>query len=201
MTNPDLVSEEKLLRLIRKKDPAAELLGKKPSSGPNLPAVFIADPLTWGIRGFFLLALCLAVVLAQKIYNYRDNIRDHDAVLAAPIDKTAPTAAAQNGTTFAPPAAEPVPDSGRDIFVAAWEQPAAAASPSPDAAAVFDIAKKYKLIGIILDKTPIAMIQDLQVNKTMTISKGATVADMTLEEINENFIVFRRQDQRIELRR
>ncbi|MBF0532548.1 MAG: hypothetical protein HQL23_05550 [Candidatus Omnitrophica bacterium] len=84
----------------------------------------------------------------------------------------------------------------RDIFTAASEQKKEDQAPAQPKPA---LSTRYRLGGIILDKNPTAIIEDLQSHQTIILSIGQKLGDAELKNIQENRAVFRDGDQDVEL--
>ena len=62
-----------------------------------------------------------------------------------------------------------------------------------------DWVKDLKLVGILLDGEPKAVIEDLKKNETLFLSPGQSLGNAVLQEIQEGKVVFVYQGQRVEL--
>ncbi len=92
----------------------------------------------------------------------------------------------------------------RDIFNIAQPKGAtpsenpAEAEPLP-AAAAQDWLKDLKLVGILLDKEPKAVIEDAVKNETVFLSHGQELRSAVLQDIQEDKVIFIYQGHRLEL--
>ena len=93
----------------------------------------------------------------------------------------------------------------RDIFNISQPKDATASSenqpevePLP-AAAAQDWLKDLKLVGILLDKEPKAVIEDSLKNETVFLSHGQELRSAVLQEIQEGKVIFAYQGHRLEL--
>ena len=58
---------------------------------------------------------------------------------------------------------------------------------------------KIKLIGILLDKDSKAIVEDLQGHQTHFLSRGDSIGAVLLEEIREDKVIFRYQNEQFEM--
>lgn len=58
---------------------------------------------------------------------------------------------------------------------------------------------RIKLIGILVDKDPKAIVEDLQDNQTHFLSPGDSIGAVLLEEIREDKVIFMYQSERFEM--
>ncbi len=89
----------------------------------------------------------------------------------------------------------------RDIFNLA---PPAASVPAVQVSVeqkqqAVEFVRNLKLVGIVLDKTPLAIIENLQTQDTIFLNKGGKLGDAVLEDIQEDKIVMKYKGQRIEI--
>ena len=61
------------------------------------------------------------------------------------------------------------------------------------------LENKIKLIGILVDKDSKAIVEDLQDNQTHFLSRGDTVCSVLLEEIRDDRVIFRYNNERFEM--
>jgi hypothetical protein len=224
MKEDSLTSEEKLLRLIRKKDKSSEapplaLPEDHPAVSPDLPDAANGEPrpgreaqgpekqmdvLALSIR---VLAVTACVILILVLNKY--------ALL-----RTKPPAAPE--TSFQAQITEdisslsgkgeesPVPAietrsfesykqtmAGRDVFQAPWEKPVQAASASGASAA--ELSKQLKLVGILMDKDPKAIVEDLGTQQTFFVSPGERIGNAIVEEIREDKVILIFGQEKVEL--
>ena len=71
--------------------------------------------------------------------------------------------------------------------------------PQASFATTQDWIKNLKLVGILMDREPQAVIEDLQKNETVFLSHGQQLDEAVLEEIQEGKVIFLYQGHRIEL--
>jgi len=87
--------------------------------------------------------------------------------------------------------------SQRDIFQAPWEKEKEKILGQVEA--VLDISRKTKLVGVLLDDDPTAIIEDTDKHKTLFMSIGDKIDGAILEEINEGKVIFLQNNNRIEI--
>lgn len=62
-----------------------------------------------------------------------------------------------------------------------------------------DLRASYRLVGILLDKDPRAVVEDLKTQETLFLSKGQKIGDITVEDIADGKVVFISNGQHYEL--
>ncbi|MCR4337897.1 MAG: hypothetical protein NUV91_08860 [Candidatus Omnitrophica bacterium] len=67
------------------------------------------------------------------------------------------------------------------------------------ASALSDIKTKYRLVGIILDTHPQAILEDLQKNKTVFLSRGDKIENLILQEVEEGKIILNDDNRSVEI--
>ncbi|MBU0469602.1 MAG: hypothetical protein KKD07_01365 [Candidatus Omnitrophica bacterium] len=87
--------------------------------------------------------------------------------------------------------------SQRNIFQASWEKETAGVVKQVEE--VLDIRRKIRLVGVLLDSNPTAIIEDIDKHKTLFMSIGDTLDGAVLEEIQEGKAIFLQDNDRIEI--
>jgi len=87
----------------------------------------------------------------------------------------------------------------RDIFNTSFEKPKTDGKPGLTVLPAMDPTKNLRLVGVVLAEEPQAIIEDLDARETLFLSKGDTVKEMVVDDIQESKIVLRYQSQRFEL--
>lgn len=217
----DITSEEKLLHLIRKKmDTGGSDVKGAAASSIAARRSFVVDRRKGGERrkprwevvdflnGAFRVFVGVAVVLSGYIgYNFF-IFKDRDVV--EPLE-----AAQENGTggvTDDLTLSEGEPFSAyaeifqeRDIFggVSMKGRPQVTAGPSETVPSAVDVAQEFKqnfkLVGIVLDQDPKAVIEDLKNQQTLFLSRGEKIGEGELTDIQAGKIVLQIRGQTIEL--
>ena len=85
----------------------------------------------------------------------------------------------------------------RDLFKASLEEKKN--SQAQSGAYLSELTKDLKLVGILLDQHPQAMIKDLKTNQTMFLNQGQQIDGATVADILEGKVILNYQDQRVEL--
>ena len=85
----------------------------------------------------------------------------------------------------------------RDLFKASLEEKKD--SQDQNVVNLSQIIKDLKLVGILLDQRPQAMIKDLKTNQTMFLNQGQQIDGVTVAEILEGKVILNYQDQKTEL--
>ncbi len=62
-----------------------------------------------------------------------------------------------------------------------------------------EFVQNLRLVGIVLDQTPEAIIEDLQTNETLFLHKGDQIREGVIEEIQESKVVFNYYGQHVEI--
>ena len=83
----------------------------------------------------------------------------------------------------------------RDLFRSLKEEDA---SEEALTKAAPDFTKTIKLVGIVLDQNPQAVLKDLETNQTLFLHPGQQIQGATLSEISEGKVILTYQDQKIE---
>lgn len=200
--------EERLLKLIRKKDahPAKEAAGKQGSSKAAAGkgrGVFLESQKAFRFLNKFLVAACLGL-LAYVGYELvfvkpqgATASRDFDTTAIDPVVKEAPfeqIAFAQTKpyTYYTAPIEE------RDIF----ESPFSTTKKIEEVkltSSIPELTKNLRLVGIVLDSNSEAVIEDLESKQTFFLHQGDGIRGSIIDEIQESKVILRYQDQRVEL--
>jgi len=216
MKEDSLTSEEKLLRLIRKKDKSSGAASppfqeNQTVVSPDLPEETQGsgnqmDVLALSIRVLAVTACIILVFVLNKYVLLRTKPPAGQAL-------SSPTQAAEDISLSAgakeewelPVAAIEVRpfDSykpameGRDIFQAPWEQPAQdiPASGVPGT----ELVKQLKLVGILLDKDPKAIVEDLGTQQTFFVSPGERIGNAIVQEILQDKVILIFGQEKVEL--
>ena len=69
---------------------------------------------------------------------------------------------------------------------------------NPNPQPIEGLDKKIKLVGIVVDKEPQAIVEDLKERQTVFVSPGDRIGDAVVLEVNEDKVIFLYHDQRIE---
>ena len=185
-------SEEKLLNLIRKKKVIAP--AQKKSDAAKRAEIF--NFLEIGNRLLIILSVCLLTVITIKFYleNKKQPISSALINISSGFEtediSPKETSSVQEGKYQ-----EIIKD--RDIFVASWEVKKEDTSLSNGAKPA--LMEQYKLIGIILDKSPTAIIEDATTKQATFLLKGEKIGEATLLDIQENKVIFQYGNQQFEL--
>jgi len=226
MKEDSLTSEEKLLRLIRKKDKSSEapplaLPEDHPAISPDLPDAANGEPrpgreaqgpekrmdvLALSIRVLAVTACIILVFVLNKYVLLRTKPPAGQAL-------SSPTQAAEDISLSAgakeewelPVAAievrpfysyKPAMES-RDIFQAPWEQPAQDIPASSVSST--ELVKQLKLVGILLDKDPKAIVEDLGTQQTFFVSPGERIGNAIVQEILQDKVILIFGQEKVEL--
>ena len=194
MKEDSLTSEEKLLRLIRKRTnfPKRRLLDH-PVISPGLPDAANGEPrpgreaqepekqmdvLALSIRVLAVTACVILIFVLNKYAFLRTKP-------PAALEPSFQTQIAENifpprgrGEESPVPAIETRPFEsykqtmeGRDVFQAPWEKPVQTVPASGASAA--ELSKQLKLVGILMDKDPKAIVEDLGTQQTFLFHRAS----------------------------
>lgn len=207
MKEHDLTSEEKLLRLIRQKNhqgasavsPQASDTAAVSMTAQTPPSKKAVDPLKFVTRVLAGLSAGLAVFILVKY----GTAKPQEIKIASVVPEAAeplPAAAAgeeASDLTVRPFAPYQQAMEGRDIFQAPWEKPLKEMPAAGDAAAEW--SKQLKLVGILLDEEPKAIVEDLRTQQTFFLSPGEQIGNAVVEEIREDKVILRFAQEKVEL--
>ncbi len=215
MKEDSLTSEEKLLRLIRKKDKATEassksFQGNQATVSPDPPEEAQKsgkpmDVLALSIRVLAVTACIILIFLLNKYALLRTKPPEGQAV-------SPPMYADENISPSVKEEEEGVPVAaievrpfdiykpameGRDIFQSPWEKPAREVS-TPNVSAA-ELAKQLKLVGILLDKDPKAIVEDIGTHQTFFVSPGEQIGNAVVGEIRSDKVILIFGQEKVEL--
>ena len=201
-----MTAEEKLLKLIRKKDQPKTKAQENSKTDIKAPA---GDPkkLNLEIKGldtvvFFnqfliLVLIILAGYLAVKFFS-----ADKEQKINIISEKKTPTASKEQAAAVRPEIKSfsyfETKIGSRNIFFNPWEKQQQGTEPSADAGV--DLGRQIKLVGIVLDKDPKAIIEDLKGNQTLFLSPGGSINNAVLKEIRGDKVIFLYNNQEVELK-
>lgn len=155
--------------------------------------------LFWGrVLSLLVVGGCsLYIIFALKHNNDRE----------IPVFQEKPLAAAPEQPEFLQDSAKPMSYyqemiARRDIFSFnpnPAAPPIATAGPVVAAAQIPPLFANLKLVGIVLDENPQAIVKDPQTNKTFFLYPGGNFNEAVVKEIREGKVVFEYQGQIVEL--
>lgn len=214
MKEDSLTSEEKLLRLIRKKDKSSEALSlalpeDHPAISPDLPDEARGpekqmDVLALSIRVLAVTACVILIFVLNKYALLRTKLpvalEPFHEIQAGEGFKSSPASPGE----LSVPVLEVRPFesykqtmAGRDVFQAPWEKPVQAVPASGVSAA--ELSKQLKLVGILMDKDPKAIVEDLGTQQTFFVSPGERIGNAVVEEIREDKVILIFGQEKVEL--
>jgi len=204
-----LTSEEKLLKHIRKKDRISQNKSEQVSHPKGLSSskkiqLSTVNEKKTGLKWLKIVNQLLIVgvigLVAFNIYRFlesdqgalpkslitqfKNNQKEADIDLASdeqkPFDSYKSAFEQQN------------------IFQMPWEKPKKKVKEEVPKAAV-DISSEYQLMGIVLDKNPQAIIQDIKQKQTHFLSQGEKLGEAVLKKIYEDRVLFEINGEEAEL--
>lgn len=211
-----ITSEEKLLRLIRKKDKAAAP-ANRPAQGMDARGAgrkseerpVGKDSLALWNRILVILIIGIwAVILARYFSEEKHRSMNPRSALVDSLDsagKDTPDSTRQSPAWRAPlGVVEAKPFEfyagkieGRDVFEAPWEKPALDSQAPADPA--LGLSKRLKVVGILLDEDPKAIIEDLETKQTFFLSPKERMGDIVVDEIREDKVIVIFNEEKVEL--
>ena len=192
--------EEKLLRLIKdpKKAPlpgmaiGAAQTARRKFSFSFRPGSSPADLQKYALALLAAAIVYLVVALARPFFGFRKITLEAGA--GRPAEQNA-TVASEEVKPFDFYAA---PLMGRNIFV-----DYGTAAPSSEGAVVqvaaADMVKDISLVGIIMGENPQAVIEDKAAQRTIYVSKGQSIREMQIDDIQEGKIILSHKGEKFEL--
>ncbi len=202
MTDRNISSEEKLLKLIRKKNQSGDR--RQDPQDPKEDAVPVRkewkkDLNALGIINVFLVVsfLGLLTYMIVRFLAPRDSGGDHVIVKDEADRKNTDVAVEPMADLKDFSSYGPVLDR-RDIFNVHFEkQPVGTNAAIPDN--TYDPRRTLRLVGIILDEQEQVIVEDTELKQTFFLHIGEKVNDITVKGIQENKVIFNYQGQDFEL--
>lgn len=202
--NKSVVPEEKLLRLIRQKNNSAHLNDVKSSQNNKKLKKKVrikekgagVDLLEYINRSliFFSIGILTYIFVKHFVLDYTDA---RPRGLKIKIEKK------RVSETKPPFYKEKSFDYYQELFNErnVFEMPRQQSGMDKiiDIKSTVDLSKKLKVIGILLDKNPRAVVENLKEKQTYFISVGERIEDALVKEIHANKVVFIYDDKTVEL--
>ena len=203
----EVSSEEKLLNLIRKKNPGQKKEPKPKAiqaeaSTPSPSRERFTDPSGLLMKGLAVLSLALLVYIGGNRFFVKQPPQ------IAMLPESQEEKVAQDGEQIL---TEPKPFdvyaetlNRRDIFASPFQravvesQPGALIEAAP-ASAAFDLSQNYKVVGIMVDKDPKVVVEDIRNQRTLFLSSGDELEGGKLQEIRDGKAIFLFNGQQVEL--
>jgi type II secretory pathway component PulC len=198
MIQHPITAEEKLLRLIRQKGPVQPGNKKKIIFTFLPPEVLLSlRSLDWiGILNQCVVVCCVVVAGYIGYLFFQPPV---DPLLAG--NKKAAVVIETNlqGSKIFPDVKSvsyyETVLSQKDVFLAPWEKPDVSNGTQPPA----DTVSNLKVVGIILDQDPKAIVENTQTSETLFLSAGEEVGGAKVESIFSDKVVFQYQGRQFEL--
>ena len=213
MKEDSLTSEEKLLRLIRKKDKSSDGLPVASPEDPQATSANLSDEAPRPENQMDVLAVSIRVLAVTAGVILIFALNKYALLWTKPPAAPAPSFPAQvaENTSSAGKGDGPsVPDvavrsfdpykqmlEGRDVFQAPWEKPVQEVPASNVPAG--ELAKQLKLVGILLDKDPKAIVEDLATHQTFFVSPGERIGNAVVGEIRQDKVILIFGQEKVEL--
>lgn len=206
MKEEPLTSEEKLLRLIRKKSKSVEadrmpFQERHPTVSPDMPepaqkAEKPMDPLALSIRALAIAAGVILIIVLVK-YSRMKPLAEQTASAIPVAEDIVPAESPVQAFDVPPFDFYKQSMDGRDIFQAPWERPVSAAIVSGASAA--ELTRQLKLVGILLDKDPKAIVENLGTQQTFFVSPGESIGNAVVSEIQQDKVILIFGQEKVEL--
>jgi len=200
----EVTSEEKLLKLIRKKTETSEIAEesiskKKTASHRRHDKQFGIDILKKANHVLLFACFCLIVFLLVNYFFYGQNSTEFAAkgskgegqVVTKDIEKDLELPG-ENPFEYYEEALVK-----RNIFELPWEDKSAGKTEVLGDSA--QLSKRLQIVGVILDDEPKVAIVDLKDKITYFLSKGESIAGAKIEEIEEGKVTVVFNDEKIVL--
>ena len=190
-----LTSEEKLLKLIRKKDgvvtdqPSGPASIKKENKKVEVDVLNVSNRLLIVI--FLGVLICVAVRYVQL--TKEQPVIPTNVPEAAIASSNQPSAAAEQ----TPVDVYQQVVAGRDIFQLPWEKDMSIQPTDPNA--LSDLSQQIKVIGILLDEDPKAIVEETATQTTFFMSKGDHIGNAVVDSIQEDKVTFTYNNKKVEL--
>jgi len=198
-------SEEKLLKLIRKKDTPKEVDKNVGSKFTEAKAEAKKKDEAKASGGEFLkrvnrlLTLVAPVLLVYVVYSYLDLEQKDMRVIDSEIIESKQGSKLKEDHKSETESFSYYQDAllERNLFESPWEKPKIVKG--DDSRASSDLQSQIKIVGIVLDDDPKAIIEDIKTKQTFFLSKGEKINGAMIEEIREDMVIFNYNNERIEL--
>lgn len=201
MAHKDVTSEEKLLKLIRNKKGSKQSADEKSSEtkkdalgkgSKNKNKGDILKPVN------NILFLILLVVSAYAVMSYLESTKASKRAINAATYKDGQDlkSAGRQKENIKPYLYYQSVLEQRDIFMSPWERPADATASNLSS---LEFSKQFRLVGIVVDDNPQAIIEDVAASQTVFVTEGGKVGSAIVEEIKEGKVILLYNNDRIEL--
>ena len=207
-----VTSEEKLLKLIRKKEQSNKTGKKRGILQEFLFGTEGFDGSFKFLNRFFIILICLSLLI---IFSKLLFVKESTIEFSAPKGKESVDKEPSELHLAIPEPFESYDEiiKKRNIFEFETEEskqpsevvPSPEAPPSPPPppepvaqTTIQDVTRNLKLVGIVLTKEPEAVVEDSEKNETLFLHKGDQVNGAAIEEIKEGLVVFTLNGQRME---
>ena len=201
----NISSEEKLLRLIRKRDKgrktSASLKESQPKENSTAEDSSVskkegADFLKL-INNLFILILLgiLGYILAQTVFAKKESM--DSSMVAENVAMKKSSVSRASASEMKPFDDYQAKFEQKDIFISPWDR--ARQKPGNLKKISSDLTRQLKLVGIVLDENPQAIVEDIKERQTYFLSEGESIREAELMEIHEDKVIFNYNEETIEL--
>lgn len=200
-----VTSEEKLLKLIRKKKKTVHSNGFEKDSDPGAGKEYSDGKksrihfLDVGNTILVFLSVGLAGYLAMGYFFFKK-----ETIVVFNVDSEVSSEVIAGEEISLP---EPKPFEfykqkieQRDLFEIPWKKMKTTVNrPKLKPAPTVDLSKQIKVVGIVLDADPTVIVEDLKTKQTFFLSQGESIKNALIEKIQEDKVIFKLGDDRIEM--
>ena len=203
-----LTSEEKLLSIIRKKKgPAAPADKKeetvtseeKPKEKESRSLNFFMSFLIFWYIFAIVIIMGLIAYVANEVVSYKPTLVVADHGAPAKDDAKDVPNSEQNIIPTTDKSLESYLSAAesRDLFLGPWEKEENSGNPNGEPQ--LNLSDEVKILGIVLDKDPKVIVEDVKAGQTFFLSKGEAIKGAQLIEIQEDRAIFSYNGKKIEL--
>lgn len=204
--NKEFTSEEKLLKLIRKKQktPQPMLTDDSVTARQGSLDKKKADTKNeLGNKDFLktfngILIVALVVLCVYAVINYTVSVKNNIPSVVmddVPAEIVVGEAQELKEDVRPYPLYQEIIEE-RDIFMSPWEKPSTGAVQNTNST---ELGNQYKIVGIVVDNNPQAIIEDVLNSQTIFAYKGDSVGSAVVEEIHEGKVIFLYNNEKIEM--
>jgi len=197
-------SEEKLLKLIRKKNPSGTSLKTDAKKEQTKPLSFLDRPKQAdGLKALrFLNRLLLVVIVLVAAYiSMRYFVMERDETQVAQEGAETKEGEETVKAISKPQKQKPFEVyqdvmSRRNVFISPWEKGGGQLTTGE---VPHDLSRQVRIVGIVLDKDPKVIVEDIVNKQTVFLSPGERIGNAVVEEIQEGKVIFLFNDEKVEL--
>ena len=197
-----MTSEEKLLQLIRKQDESAKKQAQKGKKDAKKKSTAQGGGFFKTANKMLMMGSVGILLFMGYAYLKTDTAVDDGSM---PDKRSLP-----GKTDVSTEAVEARPFSEyrdryrqRDLFEYPWtkSEPSQGQEVSTEVVQAMALQSRLHIVGIVLDENSKAIIEDSQIGQTFFVSVGEEIAGAVVEDINEEKVTLKYNNERVELTR